>query len=93
MTRLLTFYETIKFDEFVKSLEMRFFVIPAKAGIQLFQDVLDPGFRRGDAPRDFLRDHQIYSSRKGTARQAVPLIQNNEKPFIRQGKIIQMLFF
>jgi hypothetical protein len=33
-------------------------VIPAKAGIQLFQDVLDPGFRRGDASRDFLRDHQ-----------------------------------
>jgi hypothetical protein len=23
-------------------------VIPAKAGIQLFQDILDPGFRRGD---------------------------------------------
>jgi hypothetical protein len=31
----------------------------AGAGIQLFQAVLDPGFRRGDAPRDFLRDHQI----------------------------------
>jgi hypothetical protein len=25
--------------------------IPAKAGIQLFRDVLDPGFRRGDAPK------------------------------------------
>jgi hypothetical protein len=23
-------------------------VIPAKAGIQSFQDLLDPGFRRGD---------------------------------------------
>jgi hypothetical protein len=34
------------------------FVIPAEAGIQLFQQVLDPGFRRGDASRDFLRDHQ-----------------------------------
>jgi len=33
-------------------------VIPAKAGIQLFQDVLDPGFRRGDGWRYFLRDHQ-----------------------------------
>ena len=32
---------------------MPFSVIPAKAGIQLFQDVLDPGFRRGDASRDF----------------------------------------
>jgi len=33
---------------------MPFSFIPAKAGIQLFQDVLDPGFLRGDDPRDFL---------------------------------------
>jgi hypothetical protein len=46
-------------DELVKSRNSIEFVIPAKAGIQLFQDVLDPGFRRGDAPRDFLRDHQL----------------------------------
>jgi hypothetical protein len=45
-------------DGFVKSRNSIEFVIPAKAGIQLFQDVLDPGLRRGDAPRDFLRDHQ-----------------------------------
>jgi hypothetical protein len=45
-------------DELVKSRNSIEFVIPAKAGIQLFQDALDPGFRRGDAPRDFLRDHQ-----------------------------------
>ena len=37
-------------------------VIPAKAGIQLFQVVLDPGFRRGDDARDFLRDHQCSKS-------------------------------
>jgi hypothetical protein len=30
------------------SLEMKFFVIRAKAGIQEKQDILDPGFRRGD---------------------------------------------
>jgi hypothetical protein len=30
-------------------------VIPAKAGIQLFQDGLDPGFRRGDDWRPFTR--------------------------------------
>jgi hypothetical protein len=47
------------YDELVKSRNSVEFVIPAKAGIQLFQDVLDPGFRRGDAPRDFLRDHQL----------------------------------
>jgi hypothetical protein len=57
MTRLWTFYEIIKVDELVKSHKTGFPVIPAKAGIQLFQDVLDPGFRRGDDPRDFLRDH------------------------------------
>jgi hypothetical protein len=34
------------------------FVIPAEAGIQLFQHLLDPGFRRGDGPADFLRVHQ-----------------------------------
>jgi hypothetical protein len=49
-----------KFDELVKSRNSIEFVIPAKAGIQLFQDVLDPGFRRGDDPKDFLRDHQIW---------------------------------
>jgi hypothetical protein len=47
-----------KGDELVKSRNSIKFVIPAKAGIQLFQDVLDPGFRRGDDPRDFLREHQ-----------------------------------
>jgi hypothetical protein len=36
--------------------------IPAKAGIQLFQDVLDPGFRRGDDSTDFLRDYQFGTS-------------------------------
>ena len=35
-------------DGLVKSLKMPFFVIPAKAGIQSFQRLLDPGFRRGD---------------------------------------------
>jgi len=47
------------FDEFVKSQKPGFSVIPAKAGIQLFQHVLDPGFRRGDDSRDFLRIHQF----------------------------------
>jgi hypothetical protein len=36
-----------------------FFVFPAEAGIQLFQDVLDPGFRRGDDLFEFLRSHQV----------------------------------
>ncbi|MCX5912325.1 MAG: hypothetical protein NTV04_10380 [Deltaproteobacteria bacterium] len=49
----------INLDGFVKILKLPIFVIPAKAGIQLFQDVLDPGFRRGDDPSDFLRDHHL----------------------------------
>jgi hypothetical protein len=48
----------IKIDELVESLKKVFLVIPAKAGIQLIQGVLDPGFRRGDEWGDFLRDHQ-----------------------------------
>jgi hypothetical protein len=40
-------------DDLVKSRNSIEFVIPAKAGIQLFQDVLDPGFRRGDALETF----------------------------------------
>jgi hypothetical protein len=42
----------------VKSLKRRISVIPAKAGIHLFQilkNSLDSGFHRSD---DFLRDHQ-----------------------------------
>jgi len=35
------------------------FVIQAKAGIQLFQNVLDPGVRRGDDWKDFLQNPQI----------------------------------
>ncbi len=37
-----------KLDGCVKSPITEKFVIPAKAGIQLFQGVLDPGLRRGD---------------------------------------------
>jgi hypothetical protein len=45
--------------DLVKSRNSIEFVIPEKAGIQLFQVFLDPGFRRGDDPRDFLQDHQF----------------------------------
>jgi len=36
-------------------------VIPAEAGIQEYQGVLDPGFRRGDDFGDFLRTHQTLT--------------------------------
>jgi hypothetical protein len=48
-----------KFDAFVKSQKMLFSVIPAKAGIQEQQGLLDPGVRRGDGFDDFLRIRQI----------------------------------
>ena len=44
-------------DGFVKSPFYPIFVIPAKAGIQLIQAVLDSCFRRSDGFSDFLRDH------------------------------------
>jgi|GEM_PF-1196270 len=47
MTILPTFYEIINVDELVKSLKMHFSVIPAEAGIQYFQmliNTLDSGF-------------------------------------------------
>jgi hypothetical protein len=48
-------------DDFAKSQKTGFSVIPAKAGIQLFQGVLDPGFRRGDDPKDFLLEHHFFN--------------------------------
>jgi hypothetical protein len=59
-----TFYETIIIDDFVKSLKMPFFVIPVKAGIRLFPDVPDPGFRRGDKPVEFFRSHRLAERSK-----------------------------
>ena len=47
------------YDGFVKSPFCPIFVIPAKAGIQLIQAVLDSCFRRSDGFSDFLRDHQL----------------------------------
>jgi hypothetical protein len=42
-------------DGLAKTLIFLFSVIPAEAGIQLSQGVLDPGVRRGDGLKDFLR--------------------------------------
>jgi len=61
-TNLRTFYDFINIDDLVKSLKRRIPVIPAKAGIQLFQilkNSLDSGFHRSD---DFLRFHQYWNN-------------------------------
>jgi hypothetical protein len=39
-------------------------VIPAKAGIQLNQEVLDSRLRGSDGFSDFLRDHQDFVKKK-----------------------------
>jgi hypothetical protein len=49
----------VNFDDLVRSWNSMEFVIPEKTGTQLFQIVLDLGFRRGDDPRNFLQDHQF----------------------------------
>jgi len=51
-------FQEVKNDGLVKSRIFSIFVIPAKAGIQLFQVVLDSCFRRRDVFSDFLRFHQ-----------------------------------
>jgi hypothetical protein len=48
-----------EFDELVKSPKTLFSVIPAEAGIREYQEVLDPGFRRGDHFGECLRTHQV----------------------------------
>jgi len=38
---------------YLKMVQTSLIVIPAKAGIQVFPGVLDPGFRRGDGVSEF----------------------------------------
>jgi len=52
-------WDTINFDEFVKSHESSVFVIPEKAGIQETQPLVDSRVRGSDGHRDFLRSHQF----------------------------------
>jgi uncharacterized membrane protein YcgQ (UPF0703/DUF1980 family) len=51
----------LNIDGFAKSRFYPVFVIPAKAGIQLNQAVLDSRLRGSDGFFDFLRDHQYWS--------------------------------
>ena len=57
-------FSIYKDDGFVKSLKSFFGVIPAKAGIQYFQIVLDACLRRHDGILDFLRVCQSWWIRK-----------------------------
>jgi len=50
----------IKDDGLIKNQKFTFSVIPAKAGIQEKQAILDPGFCRGDGRAGFLRVHQSW---------------------------------
>ena len=55
-------YHRDKFDGLVKSRKMTSPVIPAKAGIQEKQALLDPGFRRGDGFDGMGLNHLIFRS-------------------------------
>jgi len=44
--------------EFVPSIKSLSSVIPAEAGIQECEELLDPGFRRGDGLEEFSQGHQ-----------------------------------
>jgi hypothetical protein len=56
----MSVYESINVDGLVRSQKTPFSVIPAEAGIQEYQELLDPGFRRGDGLKDFLRVRQCW---------------------------------
>ena len=53
-------YGNLKFDSLVKSQKLPVFVIPANAGIQGNQSLLDSRFRGSDGLGDFLRTYQIW---------------------------------
>jgi hypothetical protein len=67
-----------KYDGFVKSRKSAFSVIPAEAGIQEYQGLLDPGFRRGDGLGDFLRVRQILMARKSEQQLRSDVVLNFE---------------
>jgi hypothetical protein len=58
----LSFLNSSILDGLVKSPKLPIFVIPAKAGIQEYQLLLEPGLRRGDGLGDFLRMCQFLNS-------------------------------
>jgi len=49
------------FDSLVKSQLFLLVVIPAKAGIQIIQKIMDSGFRRSDEFSDFLGLRYVYA--------------------------------
>jgi len=58
---------------FVKSLFYPLFVIPAKAGIQLNQEVLDSRLRGSDGFFDFLRFHQNWVRYNFLDKEEIPM--------------------
>jgi len=75
----------LNIDGIVKSQKVPFSVIPAKAGIQENQGVLDPGLRRGDGSGDFLRVYQRtndqYSMHSGPNHRTVEMGLEIQEPF------------
>ena len=72
-----------KLDGFVKSLNTSFDVIPAKAGIQCFQIVLDACLRRHDGISDFLRVCQTCVKKKRSKGRFFPQPKDRATDHIR----------
>jgi hypothetical protein len=64
-------YSIFNIDGFVKSPLGPLIVIPAKAGIQAFQAIMDSCLRRNDAIFDFLRFRQYPIVNSGLCDQGV----------------------
>ena len=63
LTGIVFFFKS---DAFVKSQKSSVFVIPANAGIQGNQPLVDSRVRGSDGLGDFLRDHQICNLKSET---------------------------
>jgi hypothetical protein len=84
--------QRFKVDTFVKSQKVPFSVIPAKAGIQEKQGLLDPGsptttfgdrLRRGDGSGYFLREHRRVRGRKRAEHSRLYGVIRNQHPASR----------
>jgi len=70
---ILSFFAVEKFDAFVKSPKTLFSVIPAEAGIQSLQGLLDSRLRGSDDREGFLRSHQVcFKKSRASAWQTLP---------------------
>ena len=69
----------------LKSQEVAFSVIPAEAGIQGKQALLDPGFRRGDSFGNFLQTHPVLKDKIKSLGSRYLLLVTHSLHFVNHG--------